>query len=48
MVDIFSQTETWAIKGKCPFEMDVDYGGSINKYILSAYCVPSSVIPYRG
>lgn len=28
--------------------MDVDYGGSINKYILSFNCVPSSVLDRIG
>lgn len=28
--------------------MDVDYGRSINKYILSSYCVPSSVLGHMG
>lgn len=44
MVNKFLQTEAWATKGECCFKVDVDYGRSINKYILSPYCVPTSVL----
>lgn len=46
MVNKFLQTEAWATKGECCFKVLLGYGRSINKYILSPYWVPTSVLGY--